>query len=33
MVAIKAGILKAEEAGKPFAVMNAEEFRHHVGKI
>jgi magnesium-transporting ATPase (P-type) len=33
MVAIKAGILKPEETGKPFAVMLASEFRSHVGGI
>lgn len=33
MVALKAGILKSEETGKPYAVMLASEFRHAVGGL
>jgi Ca2+ transporting ATPase len=32
-VAIKAGILKPEEAGRSFAVMTGYDFRNHVGKL
>jgi magnesium-transporting ATPase (P-type) len=30
-VALKAGVLQPEEAGRPYAVMTAQEFREHVG--
>jgi hypothetical protein len=33
MVALKAGILKSEETGKPYAVMLASEFRNQVGGL
>jgi len=32
-VAIKAGILKPEESGKPYAVMLAADFRREIGMI
>jgi len=33
MVALKAGILKSEETGKPYAVMSGQEFRQLVGGL